>query len=150
MPLQIVEDGSPVSLTGGRIIPRCGSNDPGGGTPPGSTEKGENVRIPTVGDGFPVPLAGGRIIPRCGINDPGGGTPPLREKGENVRIQGRSNAAISLDHPFAGIIFDIFPNFLIIPGIPDHMVIIRALKYSFSDFFCGKCFDGTHNTRNPV
>lgn len=46
------------------------------------------------------------------------------------------------------IVFDIFPNLIIILLIPDHMVVVGSLKNGFYDFFCCQRFNRPYNGCN--
>ena len=52
--------------------------------------------------------------------------------------------------PFSWIVFDILPYFVVILLIADHIVIIGTLKNRFSNFFCHKHLDRTHNIGHPI
>ena len=56
----------------------------------------------------------------------------------------------SFYEPFSWIVFDILPYFVVILLIADHIVIIGTLKNRFSNFFCHKHLDRTHNIGHPI
>ena len=93
---------------------------------------------------FPISEAIPSPIPRC-QNNPGHindhNTAPFRQYYIRSPFQilskgGGISLFIILRYPFAGIIFDIFPYFIIILLIPHHMVIIGTLEQTHAIHRC--------------
>ena len=53
-------------------------------------------------------------------------------------------------HPFFGIVVDVFPDLVVILLIADHMVVIGTLKNGHSNFLGRQNFYGTHNIGNLI
>lgn len=53
-----------------------------------------------------------------------------------------------LDDPFAGVILDIFPYFIIILLISNHMIVIGSLENNSVNFPMAKSLEGGNKVRN--